>query len=66
MADRRLVSVPPHTLTVTHVCDGENVVVGGEDGQTWVGTFAAEVTAQQFCEFMKVNPHGVYGERSVD
>jgi hypothetical protein len=36
------------TLDVTHVFDGENVVTGGTDGQTWVATFSTMTLARLF------------------
>lgn len=32
--------VDPGTLTITHICDGEERIMGGEDGQVWLATFA--------------------------
>jgi hypothetical protein len=61
----QVVSVEAETLSITHVCDGAEVVVGDEDGQAWVATFATRITAQQFVEAMKGLKVPVFGERST-
>jgi hypothetical protein len=50
-AGERACNVGNHTLTVTHIADGEEVVTGGEDGQAWVATFADPVEAKAYVKF---------------
>lgn len=35
-------------LSITHICDGEEVVTGGEDGQTYIATFGSHEMAELF------------------
>lgn len=46
-------SIDPETLSVTHICDGEEVVTGGDDGQQWIATFADATTAELFILFFR-------------
>jgi hypothetical protein len=46
-------SIDPQTLSVTHICDGEEVVTGGDDGQAWIATFADATTAELFIQFFR-------------
>lgn len=55
--------ISPETLFVTHICDGEEVVMGGLDGQVWVATFASERVARYFVNVAKDNLFHVTGER---
>ncbi len=41
------------TLVVTPVCDGEVVVSGGDDAQTWIATFCSKAVAEMFVECMQ-------------
>ena len=41
------------TLTATHIFDGEEVVLGGEDGQVWIATFASRSEADGFVGYLK-------------
>lgn len=43
-----LVTVLVETLSTVHVFDGEEVVIGGDDGQAWVATFADANAAERF------------------
>lgn len=45
-----------NTLSVTHVFDGEEIVTGGEDGQTWVATFGTAMLAQMFVTSCQRSP----------
>lgn len=47
------VQVDPDTLSVTPVCEGEVVVLGGDDGQAWVGSFAEQDSAQLFIDMLR-------------
>jgi len=58
-----VVKVDKSTLTVTHIFDGEEVVTGGEDGQTWVGVFSNSFTANLFIALVKQSREAIYGER---
>jgi hypothetical protein len=58
-----IVAVDASTLMITHICDGAEVVQGGDDGQAWVATFATRLAAQQFVEAMPGLKLPVFGER---
>lgn len=45
---RELVPVAGHTLGVTHICGGEEVVTGGIDGQVYIATFVSHEAAELF------------------
>jgi hypothetical protein len=51
------------TLSVTHIFDGEEVITGGEDGQTWVATFANRQEAENYVKSLQINSKWVYGQR---
>lgn len=53
MSRQKAVLVDPETLFVTHIYDGEEIVCGGEDGKTWVATFADAHVAEVFVRFCK-------------
>lgn len=55
--------VPPTTLAITHVCDGEEVITGGHDGQTYIATFACEVAARAYIDLARTHLFAVKGER---
>lgn len=55
--------VNPSTLGVTHICDGQEVVTGGDDGQTWIATFADRSMAAHFVNYAKAHLLHVNGER---
>ena len=55
--------VAPETMYVTHIFDGENVVRGGMDGQTWVATFASENAAEHFVRYAVENEKTFTGLR---
>lgn len=57
------VRVDPSSLSVTHICDGEEVVTGGDDGQTWVATFASRLAADMFLDVVKATDYQLFGER---
>lgn len=57
---RTLQRIKGNSLSVTHICDGEEVVTGGEDGQVWVATFAVAETADKFVA--SVRSQEVWGE----
>lgn len=59
-----LEGVHPSTLTVTHICDGEEVVTGGEDGQVWIATFAQSALAHIFVRHTQATHEVVFGERA--
>lgn len=40
----------PESWYVTHIFDGEEVVRGGADGQTWIATFEDPFDAQAFID----------------
>lgn len=61
-APPELREVPVHTLSRTHICDGEEVVSGGEDGQTWIATFADSRMAAYFVNVAKVNLTVAWGD----
>src|SRR5262249_40572835 len=45
-------------------CDGEEVVTAGEDGQTWIATFASRGEAEEFVKDRKAKPGTtIVGER---
>jgi hypothetical protein len=58
-----LEAVRPGTLAVTHICDGEEVVTGGDDGQVWIATFAQNALAQVFVRHTQATHEVVFGER---
>jgi hypothetical protein len=58
-----LAKVNPSTLSVTHICDGEEVITGGDDGQVWIGTFADRSMAAHFVNYAKAHLFHVNGER---
>lgn len=47
---------PVETLSITHIFDGEEVVTAGEDGQTWIATFACYLEADEFVKGLKAVP----------
>jgi hypothetical protein len=51
------------TLYVTHICDGEEVVRGGEDGQRYIATFANPRDANLFVGFAKNAGWLIYGQK---
>lgn len=53
----------PDTLYVTHVCDGEEVVRGGADGQTFVAVFASKIAAEHFVRYCVENEKTFAGVR---
>jgi len=57
-----VVKVDKETLSITHICDGEEVITGGDDGQTYVATFAHRWTANVFIALVKHSPLVIYGE----
>jgi hypothetical protein len=59
------VSVDAATLLITHICDGAEVVQGGDDGQAWIATFATRPAAQQFVDAMQGSKRPVLGERLI-
>lgn len=61
----RIEFVRPETLSTTHICDGEEVVTGGDDGQVWVATFACPITAQQFIGRQKSRMEATAGQRTI-
>lgn len=58
-----LAKVNPSTLSVTHIYDGEEVVTGGDDGQTWIATFADRSMAAHFVSYAKAHLFHVNGVR---
>lgn len=61
----RIIPVPVMTLSVTHIFDGEEVVTGGANGQTWVATFCDPGLAQIFVEYCQKHYYyalGVHNE----
>lgn len=54
------------TLCVTHIFDGEEIVTAGEDGQTWIATFAEPAEARNFIAYKKAQCEWVMGERSTN
>lgn len=61
--EAKTVLVHASTLSAVHVCDGEEVITGDEDGQAWIATFASSITAANFLELMITQNRDVYGER---
>lgn len=58
---------PVETLSITHIFDGEEVITAGEDGQTWIATFASRGEAEEFVKSLKAEPGTiVVGERRAD
>jgi hypothetical protein len=55
--------VSPMTLIATHVCEGEEVVTGGADGQVWVATFADAFEALKFIAYKRFNCSTAAGQR---
>ena len=51
------------TLSVTHIFDGEEVVIGGDDGQIWVATFASANAAAHFVQYCVDNRKDFKGIR---
>jgi hypothetical protein len=41
------------TLAVTHIFDGEEVVTGGPDGQTWIATCASSQLANDLVGYLR-------------
>jgi hypothetical protein len=61
--------VDPGTLTITHVFNGEEVVMGGEDGQVWIATFADATEAARHvtrCITLGYWPAGVRQVREAE
>jgi hypothetical protein len=57
-----LIVCPPHTVSVTHIFDGEEVVTGGDSGQIWIATFADRVAAEWFIKFAQQQGVALRGE----
>lgn len=57
--------VNPLTLTVTHICEGEEVVTGGDEGQVWVATFADAFEALKFIAYKRFNCTTAAGRRNA-
>lgn len=57
-----MIRIDTATLTVTHICDGEEVVTGGADGQQWVATFATARHAEFFVKAVQETMIGRYLE----
>lgn len=55
----------PRTLSVTHICDGEEVVTGGADGQVWIATFATKLAADAFVRWCVEFGKSYAGQRRV-
>jgi hypothetical protein len=53
----------PDTLYITHVCDDEEVVRGGEDGQTLVAVFSSKLAAEHFVRYCVENQKTFAGVR---
>lgn len=65
MTDKLRVEVPPDTLSVTHVCDGQEIITGGADGQTYVATFASRLTADMFIDMCRAaSAKNIFGDRN--
>lgn len=56
------------TLSVTHICDGQEIVTGGDDGQSWVASFASRMAAEMFVmTVQRMHPGAlIYGERVAE
>lgn len=53
------------TVTNTHICEGEEVITGGPDGQVWVATFADARLAAAFVKQARGYPgQMVWGVRA--
>lgn len=61
----QLVVCPPHTVSVTHIFDGEEVVTGGDSGQIWIATFADPVAAAWFVKFAQEQGIALRGDRTT-
>lgn len=56
--------VYPDTLSITHICDGEEVITGGKDGQVYVATFCDARAARDYVNVAQRLHLVVRGERS--
>jgi hypothetical protein len=53
--------VHARTLFITHICDGEEVVMGGDDGQVYIGSFCDKGQAESFITRSMQGPFLIVG-----
>lgn len=61
----RWVICEPDTISVTHVCEGEEVITGGPSGLAWIATVASAELAQALVLTLKADGMAAYGLEPV-